>query len=101
MRACVFGAYVAKQLAELFPETLGARDGAGDFVPPDGLWETLGLGVRKNLAESQREQFDNMEKSTADLVRVIREAEEEGAALEKADGAGKRNMKPGGLPEKR
>ncbi len=42
-----------------------------------------------------------MEKSTADLVRVIREAEEEGAALEKADGAGKRNMKPGGLPEKR
>lgn len=99
--ACVFGAYVAKQLAELFPETLGARDGAGDFVPPDGLWETLGLGVRKNLAESQREQFDNMEKSTADLVRVIREAEEEGTALEKADGAGKRNMKPGGLPEKR
>lgn len=78
--ACVFGSYVAKRLAGLFPETLKIREEMGDFVPPDGLWDKLGLHGRKSRAENQQEQFDNMEKSTAELVRVIREAKEEGMA---------------------
>lgn len=72
--ACVFGAYMAKRLAEWFPEMVTARKEALDFVPPDGLWEKLGLGGRRTDSKSQREQFDNMEKSTAELLRVIREA---------------------------
>lgn len=72
--ACVFGAYMAKRLAEWFPEMVTARKEALNFVPPDGLWEKLGLGGRRTDSKSQREQFDNMEKSTAELLRVIREA---------------------------
>lgn len=76
--ACVFGAYMAEQLAGLFPETLHVRDKAPHVVPPEGLWEMLGLDGRRSQEKSQQEQFDNMEKSTADLVRVIQEAREKG-----------------------
>ena len=74
--ACVFGAYIARELAGLFPDILTAKGEKSDFVPPDGLWEKLGNGGRLSSGEEQREQFDNMEKSTADLLRVIREAKE-------------------------
>lgn len=72
--ACVFGEYMAGRMSELFPGILKARKGVADFVPPDGLWEKLGLGGRRTDSGSQREQFDNMEKSTAELLRVLRKA---------------------------
>lgn len=70
----VFGEFVAGKLSELFPQVLTRKDSAITFVPPDGLWEMLGLGGRQSGSESQREQFDNMEKSTGELLRVIEEA---------------------------
>ncbi len=72
--ACFFGEYVAKRLAGLFPEILQAREQHMDFTPPGGLWEKLGLNGRKNTSQTQREQFDNMEKSTGELLKAIREA---------------------------
>ncbi len=82
--ACVFGEYMAERLAELFPETLRARKAAVEFLPPDGLWERLeserqrsAVGSR-NLPASQRGRFDSMEKSTAELLRVIEEARKSG-----------------------
>ena len=75
---------MAERLAELFPETLRARKAAVEFLPPDGLWERLeperqrsAVGSR-NLPASQRERFDSMEKSTAELLRVIEEARKSG-----------------------
>lgn len=72
--ACVFGEYMARQLAERFPKTLTARRGVTDFLPPDGLWESLEPGGRQGNAVSQRERFDSMEKSVAELLQVIEEA---------------------------
>lgn len=77
--AWVFGEYMAKRLAERFPEKLGVREAGMDFVPPDGLWEMLGLGGRRSGSRSQREQFDDMEKSTGELQRVIEAAKREGS----------------------
>lgn len=75
--AWLFGAYMAGELAKLFPEVLTIREKAADFVPPDGLWEKLGLEGRRTSSKSQREQFDNMEKSTAELLTAIRAARQE------------------------
>lgn len=72
--ACLFGKYMAGKLAEQFPNILKAKDGITDFVPPEGLWERLGLKSVGNASESQREQFDNMEKSTGELLRMIEDA---------------------------
>lgn len=80
--AWVFGEYVAERLAELFPGVLRRKERATDFVPPEGLWELLGLGGRRSGQTSQREQFDNMEKSTEELLKVIEAAKKSGNCQE-------------------
>lgn len=48
------------------------------FVPPPGLWEMLGqgqpAGKRKGTSPQGKEQFDQMEKSTAGLLEMIAQA---------------------------
>lgn len=47
------------------------------FVPPTGLWDTMNGTASRVAASDQKEQFDRMEKSTSDLLEVIRAAKEE------------------------
>ncbi len=47
------------------------------FVPPTGLWDSMNKTASRVAASDQKEQFDRMEKSTSDLLEVIRAAKEE------------------------
>ena len=52
--------------------------GKGRFCPPPDLWEMFGqgqpAGKRKGTPPQGKEQFDQMEKSTAGLLEMIAQA---------------------------
>ena len=96
--AVLFARWIAGELAKVFPEKLradgrgasfapasGSSPGSGSFlgekegfVPPPDLWEMLGqgqpAGKRKGTPLQDKEQFDQMEKSTAGLLEMIAQA---------------------------
>lgn len=71
--ACLFAEWIAGELSAIFPERLRAVKKIKEFMPLKNLWETLGQShiIR---GTGRKEQFDQMEKSTAGLLDVIMEA---------------------------
>lgn len=63
--------YIARNLAEQFPAVFSIRKEMPQFSPQQELWESLkGINNRKS-DQTEKESFDRMEKSVADLVQTI------------------------------
>ena len=79
-----YGAYrlagfLAKELEKLFPDRIHCKKEEKPFLfePPADLWDSMNKTASRVAASDQKEQFDRMEKSTSDLLEVIRAAKEE------------------------
>ena len=73
-------AYIAEELARLFPDTFTpgntGTESVEKFVPEPGLWEKLSGKVPEQDTSSQREMFDKAEKDTGALLAAIESAKE-------------------------
>lgn len=74
--ACLFAEWIAGELLKIFPKHLEGVKKMKEFTPPDNLWESM-RKTQVIRGAGRKEQFDQMEKSTAGLLEVIMEAKKQ------------------------
>lgn len=68
--------YIAESLAAQFPEVFSLRKEMPQLSPPRQVWEDLERTDNRKTDQTEKETFDRMEKSVADLVETIEKVRE-------------------------